>query len=96
MNLEHATLLFLVVVFIGAEIFRSTRSMRGVIVSADDCSIGPVVLPTMTVKVRLDQGDEVTASLNCCTAVFGQTDRGGSGAGLRIPGRIRDRPAVVS
>lgn len=76
MSLEHVTLLFLVGIFVSAEIFRARRGMRGVIVSADDSSIGPVALPVMTVKVKLDRGDEVTASLNCCTACLGRLNVG--------------------
>ncbi|MDQ7781669.1 MAG: hypothetical protein RDU20_02240 [Desulfomonilaceae bacterium] len=76
MNLEHATLLFLVCVFVVAEIYRARRGLRGVITSADECSIGPVPLPVMTVRVRLEGGDEVTARLNCCTACLGRLNIG--------------------
>ncbi len=76
MNLEHVTLLFLVCVFVGAEIFRARRGLRGVIVSADDCCIGPMALPVMAVRVRLERGDEVTAKMNCCTACLGRLNVG--------------------
>lgn len=72
MNIEHVTLLFLVCVFVGAEIFRARRGLRGVITAADECCIGPAVLPIMTVRVMLERGDEVTAKLNCCTSCLGR------------------------
>jgi hypothetical protein len=76
MNLEYLTLLFLVSVFVVAEVYRAARSLRGVIVSADDCSLGPIALPVMTVRVRLESGKEVSAKLNCCTACLGRLDVG--------------------
>jgi hypothetical protein len=76
MSLENATLVFLVLVFLAAEIHRALRSTRGVIVSVEEGSLGPVPLPIMKVGVRLDRGDEVSASLNCCTLCLGRLNIG--------------------
>jgi|GEM_PF-468019 len=80
MNLEHATMVFLVLVFAAAEIYRSLRGVRGVIVGIDDSDFGPVTLPVMAARVKIDGAEEVTATLNCCTACLGR---------LRVGDRVR-------
>ncbi len=76
MTLDHATLIFLVLVFVAAEVYRTRRGQPGVIVSVGDTSFGPVPLPLVRVGVRLDTGNEVSASLDCCTACLGRLNVG--------------------
>ncbi len=72
MNIEQATVVFLVIVFAAAEIFRLVRGRRGVIVCEEDAGFPGIALPVTTVRVRMESGDEVTASMNCCTACLGR------------------------
>ena len=72
MTLELATVLFLVAVFLMAEIYRMKRQRRGLIVGLHDSGMSLIVLPEVTVQVRLDDGTEVPAKLNCCTACLGR------------------------
>lgn len=72
MTLDHATLIFLVLVFAAAEIYRIRRGQPGVIVSVGENSFGPIPLPVMHVGVRLATGTEVSASMDCCTACLGR------------------------
>lgn len=72
MTLELATVLFLVGVFLMAEIYRMKRQKRGLIVAMNDPGMPLVALPVVTVQVRLDDGSEVPAKLNCCTACLGR------------------------
>jgi hypothetical protein len=72
MNIEQATVVFLVIVFAAAEIFRFMRGRRGVIVCEEDAGFPGIALPVTTVRVKLENGDEVTASMNCCTACLGR------------------------
>lgn len=76
MTLDHATLIFLVIVFVAAEIYRTRSGQPGVIVSVGTTSLGPLPLPLMQVGVRLDSGSEVSASLDCCTACLGRLNVG--------------------
>jgi hypothetical protein len=76
MTLDHATLIFLVIVFGAAEIYRSLRGQTGEIVSVGATSLGPVPLPLVEVRVRLSSGNEVAADLDCCTACLGRLDVG--------------------
>jgi hypothetical protein len=71
MNIEQLTIIFLIVVFVTAEIYRAARGMRGAIVEVNDSGYG-AWLPVMSVKIKLDRGDLVDASLNCCTACLGK------------------------
>jgi len=68
MTIEYLTLGLLIALFIAAEIYRYTRGVRGVIVAAKDFGMP---LPVSSVDVRLNHGEVVTASLNCCTACLG-------------------------
>jgi hypothetical protein len=72
MTLDHATLIFLVLVFVAAEIYRLRRGQPAIIVSVGESSFGPVPLPVMQVDVRLSGGAQVSASLDCCTACLGR------------------------
>jgi hypothetical protein len=76
MTLELATVLFLVAVFLMAEIYRVKRQRRGLIVALEDPGMSLVTLPVVTVQVRLDDGTEVPAKLNCCTACLGRLTLG--------------------
>lgn len=72
MTLEHLTLAFLLLFFAAAEIYRIVHGKRGVIVSVEDSSVSALVLPVTAVRVRLGDGREVSAQLNCCTACLGR------------------------
>ena len=72
MNLEHATLLFLVAVFVVAEVFRANRGIRGVILSMNDVGSDLLTLPSTTATVKLQDGNEINAALDCCTVCIGQ------------------------
>jgi|SRR5271157_876489 hypothetical protein len=72
MDIEQATIVFLVLIFAAAEIFRFMRGRRGVIVREEDAGLPGIALPVTTVRVRMESGDEVTASMNCCTACLGR------------------------
>ncbi len=76
MTLEHATLIFLVLVFVAAEVYRTRRGQPGVIVSVGATSFGPIPLPLVQVDVRLETGSKVSASLDCCTACLGRLNVG--------------------
>ncbi len=71
MNIEHLTIIFLIGIFVAAEIYRATRGTRGSIVALNDSGLGEL-LPVMSVKIRLDRGEVIDASLNCCTACLGR------------------------
>lgn len=71
MNIEHLTIVFLIGIFVAAEIYRAARGTRGAIVALNDSGFGEF-LPVMSVKVRLDHGGVIDASLNCCTACLGR------------------------
>ncbi len=70
--IEYATVIFLIVVFVAAEIYRATRGVRGVISSVGDIGIDPTILPVTPVNIRLENGSEITANVNCCTACLGR------------------------
>jgi hypothetical protein len=74
--LEQATLVFLVMIFAAAEIFRARRALRGVIVAVQDDVWWSAAMPVIHVRVRLNGGEEVTAALNCCTACLGRFNLG--------------------
>ncbi len=76
MNLETATIVFLVAVFVAAEIWRVLRGQSGVIVSAHEDGLGFAMLGMGTVDVRLESGEQVSASVNCCTACLGRLQIG--------------------
>jgi hypothetical protein len=76
MNLEYLTFLILVGFFVAAEVYRFRRGMSGEIVGLEPSTLGPVVLPVQPVRVRLDAGDEVTATMNCCVACLGRLQVG--------------------
>ncbi|MEJ2718347.1 MAG: hypothetical protein P8182_14625, partial [Deltaproteobacteria bacterium] len=59
-----------------AEVYRMKRQRRGLIVGMNDAGMGLVTLPVVTVHVRLDDGNEVQAKLNCCTACLGRLSLG--------------------
>ncbi len=76
MSLETLTIIFLVAVFVAAEIWRILRGQRGVIVSTVDDGLGFAFLGMGRVNVRLENGEQVAASVNCCTACLGRLDIG--------------------
>lgn len=74
--LEQVTLIFLVMVFAVAEIYRAGRARRGVIVALQEDIFSVAVMPVIHVRVRLNGGEEVAAALNCCTACLGRLNVG--------------------
>lgn len=75
-GLEYLTLLFLVALFVAAEVYRIRGGRRGILVAADDPFDSPAPLPVTRVRVMLDDNREVAASLNCCTACIGRLNVG--------------------
>jgi hypothetical protein len=71
MNIEQLTIVFLIGIFVAAEIYRATRGTRGAIIALNDSGFGEL-LPVLSVKIRLDHGEVIDASLNCCTACLGR------------------------
>jgi hypothetical protein len=80
MTLEFLTIAFLVTVFVAAEIWRGLSAMRGVIVSMNDDGLSFAAMGVGTIDVRLENGEQITASVNCCTACLGR---------LRIGDQVR-------
>ncbi len=76
MSADHATLLFLVGLFLAAEIYRIRRGTRGKIVSMVDTGLLGAVLPITKVRVELAPGESVIADLACCTACLGRLQVG--------------------
>lgn len=72
MTLEHATLLFLVVLFLAAEVFRTARGARGVLLSLNDPGHDIATVPVIKARVKLHDGTVIDAGLNFCTACIGQ------------------------
>jgi hypothetical protein len=72
MTLEFLTVAFLVAVFVAAEIWRGVSGKRGVIVSMNDDGLSFAAMGVGSVDVRLESGEQVTASVNCCTACLGR------------------------
>ncbi|MEW6348852.1 MAG: hypothetical protein AB1646_07290 [Thermodesulfobacteriota bacterium] len=70
MSADHATLLFLIVLFVSAEVYRLSRGMSGKVVSVVDTGLPGLGLPVTKVEVLLNRGDRVVADLSCCTACF--------------------------
>ncbi len=46
------------------------------IVGMNDDGLGLLLSPVVTVRVRLRDGEEITAGLNCCTACLGRLEIG--------------------
>jgi hypothetical protein len=76
MNVEHVTLLFLIAVFILAEIYRARRSIRGIIVSVEDSGPQNFLGEIRTAVVKLRSGEEVTAKLTQCAACIAKIQLG--------------------
>lgn len=76
MSLEQGTLIFLVSLFVAAEVYRLVRGTRGIIVAVDDPGMLLVALPMTNVTVRLDDGREVPARVDVCTSCLGRLKTG--------------------
>ncbi len=76
MNIENITLGFLIAVFILAEIYRTLRSARGVIVSVEDSGPQNFFGEIRTAVVRLKSGREVTAKMSQCAACIARIQLG--------------------
>ena len=76
MDLETVTLIFLLIVFLSAEIYRARRSSRGIIVGFEDSDLGLLVSPVITARVKLGDGSIIQADLNSCTACMGKLEVG--------------------
>jgi hypothetical protein len=72
MDIELITLAFLIVLFVTAEVYRSLKSSRGVIVSFEDSDLGFLVSPVLTARVRLEDGAIVQATANSCAVCMGK------------------------
>lgn len=72
MNWEYITLLFLMIIFAAAEIYRAAHGKRGVILDLEDSPVATLLLPVTNVRVKLEDGHEVSAQVNCCTACLGR------------------------
>jgi hypothetical protein len=71
-TLEQATLLFLVMIFLAAEVFRIARGTRGVLLSLTDPSHDLASATLITATVKLPDGTVIDAGLNYCTACMGR------------------------
>ncbi len=76
MTLEQATVLFLVIVFAIAEIYRCRRAMRGTILALNEPGALVALLPVVNVEVRLENGQKVTAGLSSCVLCLGRLNVG--------------------
>ncbi len=72
MTLEAITVLFLILLFLAAEIGRFMRGIRGRIVSVNETGFAQAILPVVRVRVKLNNGPEITAGLNGCAACLGR------------------------
>jgi hypothetical protein len=72
MDIETITLIFLIVLFLTAEIYRVSRSSHGIIVSFEESEFGFLVSPTLMARVKLNDGSVVSATVNSCTACMGR------------------------
>ena len=68
MVVENLTLLFLVLVFVLAELWSAVRGLRGVMVGFCDDEIPMLRLADRRVQVRLKDGSLVSAKVSGCTA----------------------------
>jgi hypothetical protein len=75
MNLEHATLIFLIALFVLAELYHMARGERGLIIDVHEPALAHF-LPAMQVTVELTEGREVVATLSGCTACLGRLQIG--------------------
>ncbi len=81
MDIEHITLVFLICLFLIAEVYRALRSARGEIISFEDSEFGFLMSPSLMAKVKLSDGSVVTASVNGCVACMGRL---GVGTQVRV------------
>jgi hypothetical protein len=72
MSLEYITLLFLIFIFAAAEVYRIKRGCRGVITAVNDYGLPSIVLPAVQLRVRLTDGQHVTATATSCVACIGR------------------------
>lgn len=70
--LEQGTLLFLVMIFFAAEIFRVARGTRGVLLSLTDPGHDLESAALIAARVKLRDGTVIDAGLNYCTACMGR------------------------
>lgn len=76
MNVEQATILFLIAVFITAEARRMGRGLTGTIEGLDDQTLGLADFSAMKVSVRLADGRLILADLDSCTACMARLNIG--------------------
>lgn len=72
MNLENLTLIFLIAVFLAAEIYRTRRSVRGIVTFIEDFGPQNFLGEIRTATVKLYSGQEVSAKLTSCSACIGK------------------------
>lgn len=75
-GLEHITLIFLVCLYATAEIYRVARSHRAIVTALHDTGVPLVPMLEQSVTVRLADGREIRAKMNCCTACLGNIGLG--------------------
>jgi len=68
MTIEVGTLLFLVIVFVGAEIWTHRHGLRGRVIEMVDDANGLPRMVDRQMKVRLNAGSVVTARVSGCTS----------------------------
>lgn len=72
MDWENATLIFLIAVFLMAELYRTRRSVRGMVISIDECGPQNFLGEIRTAIVRLSSGRDIEAKLTSCSACIGK------------------------
>jgi hypothetical protein len=72
MTLEQATMAFVFAVFVAAEVYRCVRGRRGTIVEFDEPGLGLIPAMVVTVRVKMPEGNEITAELSGCTVCLGR------------------------
>jgi hypothetical protein len=80
MNIELATTIFLITVFLCAELYRLIRGKTGIVVAFIEGLPGTAML-TNKVQVELAGGELVTAEMNACVACLGRV---GIGTEVRV------------
>jgi hypothetical protein len=72
MTLEHATLFFLVIVFLAAEVFRVARGKRGILLSLNEQGYDSVMVSVIKARIGMHDGNVIEADINSCTACIGR------------------------
>jgi hypothetical protein len=76
MDLEHYTILFVILFFVAAEIRRVAQGASGFIEEFVDIGPMAVFMPVLRIKVRLGNSELIEARLNGCAACMGRLEKG--------------------